>query len=122
MRKSAPDASLTIGPDSVGHNISTQALTFGGDKATATDYAIAASPIGLDIGDASRIPENVRTNVTEFRAALKTMLEGIIDAMKTNADDIDVLLVGGVSLLSVLCCPSADSVHRALCSSRTVSN
>ncbi|KZV63899.1 DUF917-domain-containing protein [Peniophora sp. CONT] len=99
VRKPSPSSSLTIGPDSVGHNISTQALTFGGDVATATDYAIAVSSINLQIGDASRIPDSVRSSATEFSAILKTMLEGVIDAMKTNADDIDVLLVGGGAVL-----------------------
>ena len=92
-------SSLSIGPDSVGLNVQTHALVFGGDVPTATDYAVAISEGNLSIGDPGRIPEFVRDATEEYLAALKGMLEGIIDRMKTNADDIDVLLVGGVRVL-----------------------
>ncbi|KAI0029784.1 hypothetical protein K488DRAFT_55600 [Vararia minispora EC-137] len=97
--RKAPGQPLSIGPDSVGLRIQTSALVFGGAVPTATDYAVAASAVDLAIGDAARVPNSVRADVEEYRAVLKAMLEGIIDRMKTNADDIDVLLVGGGAVL-----------------------
>lgn len=87
---------LTIGPDSVGLRIQTAALVFGGDTPTATDYAVVLSAADPHIGDAARVPADVRAHADEFRTVLYGMLESIIDRMKTKAEDIDVLLVGGV--------------------------
>jgi hypothetical protein len=100
VRKPALNAPLTIGPDSIGHQIQTRALVFGGDVPTATDYAVAASPAELKIGDAMLVPDMVRAGKDEYMAVLLSMLEGIVDMMKTNPGDIDVLLVGGVGLLA----------------------
>ncbi|KIY53720.1 hypothetical protein FISHEDRAFT_68656 [Fistulina hepatica ATCC 64428] len=99
VRKASPDAKLTIGPDSVGHRIQTQALTFGGSTPTTTDYAVAASCGTLQIGKPDCVPTSLQSTVDEYKAVIKKMLEGIIDRMKTNADDIDVLLVGGGAIL-----------------------
>ena len=65
---------------------------------TATDYAVAGTPPGrgLGIGEPSHIPESVYSLVKEYEDVLRSMLEGVIDRMKTNPDDINVLLVGGV--------------------------
>lgn len=42
------------------------------------------------------MPVVVRKHADEYRMVLHGMLEGIIDRMKTKAEDIDVLLVGGI--------------------------
>lgn len=95
-------AKLTIGPDSVGLRIQTDALVFGGNTPTATDYAAATSAVNLHIGDATRVPADVRAHADDYRAVLHGMLESIIDRMKTKAEDIVVLLVGGVRFFLVL--------------------
>ena len=102
VRKDSPTSKLTIGPDSVGHHIKTRAHVFGGDVPTATDYAVACAKVAghsLDVGDASRLPQAFYDNAEEYREVVKRMLENIIDRMKTNADDIEVLLVGGGAVL-----------------------
>jgi N-methylhydantoinase A/oxoprolinase/acetone carboxylase beta subunit len=74
---------ITIGPDSVGYELTERALVFGGSELTATDIAVAA---GLaDIGQADR--EGVRS------------LAEAVDRMKTAAGDIPVVVVGGGSIL-----------------------
>ncbi|VDB97465.1 unnamed protein product [Peniophora sp. CBMAI 1063] len=93
------DGKLTIGPDSVGLQIQTKAFVFGGSTPTATDYAVAASTANLQIGNADRVPVDVREHAEEFCVVLHGMLESIIDRMKTKAEDIDVLLVGGGAVL-----------------------
>ena len=47
------DGSVTVGPDSVGYEITQKALVFGGDTLTATDIAVR---LGMaDVGDASKV-------------------------------------------------------------------
>lgn len=103
---SSGDAS--IGPDSVGHKISSRAIVFGGDTLTATDLAIAAnlqddgtsndSP--LKIGDPALLaglltPEQTAAGTTRIAHTLETA----IDRMKTEPGDIRMLLVGGGAML-----------------------
>src|SRR5699024_11398558 len=48
-----PDGSVTVGPDSVGYEITEKALCFGGDTLTATDIAVR---MGLaDVGDKTKV-------------------------------------------------------------------
>ncbi|KAF8917367.1 hypothetical protein CPB85DRAFT_1431292 [Mucidula mucida] len=93
------DGHFTIGPDSVGHRIHQEALVFGGGVHTATDYAVASQNI-TTIGDASKSNVLEKENVKEYEAVVKTMLERIVDRMKTSAEDIPVLLVGGGVVLA----------------------
>ncbi|KAL2005111.1 hypothetical protein VTN00DRAFT_2961 [Thermoascus crustaceus] len=93
----APDGKITVGPDSVGHEIVNKALCFGGNVTTATDVMVASAvevgnqPVKLD-------PEII----TAAKAQMKAMIESHIDRMKTSPDPCDVLLVGGGSIL----CPT----------------
>lgn len=88
------DGTLTVGPDSVGHRIQTQALVFGGSVPTATDYtvAIGRARIGQEI---EPVVKKLQHDTEKFDARVKVMLERIIDTMKTSPEDIPVLLVGG---------------------------
>lgn len=94
-----PDGALTIGPDSVGHRIHQEALVFGGSVHTTTDYAVASLGI-TSIGDASKSAILEAANINQYNSVVKVMLERIIDRMKTSADDIPVLLVGGGVVLA----------------------
>ncbi|KAJ7098707.1 hypothetical protein B0H15DRAFT_821919 [Mycena belliarum] len=99
VRKSGVTKKLTVGPDSVGHHIQTRALVFGGDVATATDYAVATHNL-TNIGEARLIPPTVKDDVLEYTAVVTQMLERIIDSMKTSDRDIPVLLVGGGAVIA----------------------
>ncbi|KAK1757736.1 hypothetical protein QBC47DRAFT_296407 [Echria macrotheca] len=97
VRKGPP---LTIGPDSVGYELTKKSLIFGGDVLTATDCAVLINP-ELKIGN----PELAKGAVTdaeieEFQAVVKSKLERIIDTMKTSPVDIPVVLVGGGSIIA----------------------
>lgn len=91
---------MTIGPDSVGHELTKKSLIFGGNVLTATDGAVLVNP-DLKIGN----PELAKGAMTpaeleEFKAIIKHKLEKIIDTMKTSAADLPVILVGGGSILA----------------------
>jgi N-methylhydantoinase A/oxoprolinase/acetone carboxylase beta subunit len=91
---------LTIGPDSVGYQLPQKAIIFGGDVATATDYTVLGDATS-DIGDRSLVLQtNMGNNLSEFKAVVKKMLERAIDTMKTSANDIPVLLVGGGAIIA----------------------
>jgi len=91
------DDGARIGPDSVGYEITTKALVFGGDVLTTTDIVVAA---GLeDIGDRSRVKH---VNAKVIDTALDTihrMVDEAVDRMKTSAEPLPVVLVGGGSIL-----------------------
>ncbi|KAM5455164.1 hypothetical protein MaudCBS49596_001804 [Microsporum audouinii] len=87
----------TIGPDSVGHYLSTKATVFGGDTLTATDIAVAS---GTNIGDPKLVKDLDKEVVSAAQAKMKSLLEGVIDQMKTSPAPLPVLLVGGGSVLA----------------------
>ena len=88
---------LTIGPDSVGYQLTDEALVFGGDKLTATDIAVAAGII--DIGEPSGVSHLDARTVTEAMEQIHMAIEEAIDRMKTSITDVPVILVGGGSIL-----------------------
>jgi len=88
---------VTVGPDSVGYRVTSQALVFGGDTLTATDIAVAAGH--ADIGDRSLVahlsPELVRAATERIAADIAA----VVDRMRTSPTPIPVVAVGGGSIL-----------------------
>jgi N-methylhydantoinase A/oxoprolinase/acetone carboxylase beta subunit len=88
---------LTIGPDSVGDRLTEEALVFGGATLTATDLAVAG---GLaEIGDASRVAGLDRSLVRAGLKLIERHIAEAVDRMKTSAQPIPVVVVGGGSIL-----------------------
>jgi len=88
---------LSIGPDSVGYEITSRALVFGGDCLTATDIAVAAGY--AEVGDRDRVKGLNRRLVDRAVDLIHAKLEEALDRVKTSADDVPVVLVGGGSVL-----------------------
>ena len=88
-----PDGSVQIGPDSVGYKLTEEALVFGGQTLTTTDIAVAAGM--ADIGDRSRVAHLGAPLVTRSLQRIRSMLEAAIDRVKTSAEAVPVVLVGG---------------------------
>ena len=91
------DGSVTVGPDSVGYEITRKALVFGGDVMTATDIAVRLGMV--ELGDASRaaaIPQEV---AEKAMAVIRSLVEDSVDAMKVSNADADLILVGGGSII-----------------------
>jgi N-methylhydantoinase A/oxoprolinase/acetone carboxylase beta subunit len=102
------DGALTIGPDSVGYELTERALVFGGSDLTATDVAVAA---GLaEIGDAARVEELDRSLVERAVCLIETEIAEAVDRMKTSAGDMPVVVVGGGSILLGDSLPGASEV------------
>jgi N-methylhydantoinase A/oxoprolinase/acetone carboxylase beta subunit len=88
---------LVIGPQSVGYRITQDALVFGGGTLTTTDVAVAAGV--ADIGDASKVTGLDPALVSAAMAKIQAMSEAAVDRMKTSAEPIPVIVVGGGSVL-----------------------
>jgi N-methylhydantoinase A/oxoprolinase/acetone carboxylase beta subunit len=97
-----------IGPDSVGYELTSKALVFGGDVLTATDIVVAA---GLqDIGDRARVKHLAPSLVETALETIHAMADTAVDRMKTSAEPMPVVLVGGGAILVSRRLPSASKV------------
>jgi hypothetical protein len=91
------NGSVNVGPESVGHRLTTDALVFGGDIMTSTDIVVASGV--ATIGEPKRV-QHVSSNVTtEARKQIKKILEKAIEDMKVSAAPVTALLVGGGSVI-----------------------
>lgn len=91
------DGTVTVGPDSVGYQITEKALCFGGDVCTATDIAVR---LGMtELGDKSLVAGIDEAFAKKAMDAIRALCEDSIDAMKVSSDDVDVILVGGGSIV-----------------------
>jgi N-methylhydantoinase A/oxoprolinase/acetone carboxylase beta subunit len=87
----------TVGPESVGNQLTTDAMVFGGSRLTATDVAVAA---GLaDLGDEERVRALGREFVADVKGRMCTLLGEAVDRMKTDATPLPLVAVGGGAFL-----------------------
>jgi N-methylhydantoinase A/oxoprolinase/acetone carboxylase beta subunit len=84
----------SVGPQSVGREIHTQARLFGGAVTTATDVAVA-----LGRGSLGEAPALDGDLARRAGATIDAMLADLVDRVKVTADDMPVILVGGGALL-----------------------
>ena len=92
-----PDGSVTVGPDSVGYEITKKALVFGGDTLTATDVAVR---LGMaQVGDPEKVKHIDEDLARRAMSTIRELVEESIDVMKVSSDDLDVILVGGGSII-----------------------
>jgi N-methylhydantoinase A/oxoprolinase/acetone carboxylase beta subunit len=91
------DGVVTVGPDSVGYRLTEKALVFGGDTLTATDVAVR---LGLaNVGDPAKAAPIDQALAERALARIVEMVEDHLDSMKTSGEAVDVVLVGGGSIL-----------------------
>jgi N-methylhydantoinase A/oxoprolinase/acetone carboxylase beta subunit len=100
----------TIGPDSVGYELTSRALIFGGDALTASDVVVASGRASF--GDPSLVGHLEATAVERVLARIEEMIDEAVDRMKTTADPIPVVVVGGGSVLLGEELPSASRLVR----------
>jgi N-methylhydantoinase A/oxoprolinase/acetone carboxylase beta subunit len=93
--RQGPDA--RIGPDSVGYELTSQALIFGGDTLTASDVVVASRRASF--GDPSLVAHLDGALVEQVLTRIEKTIADAVDRMKTTADPIPVVVVGGGSVL-----------------------
>ncbi|WP_217588132.1 hydantoinase/oxoprolinase N-terminal domain-containing protein [Lentibacillus saliphilus] len=81
-----------VGPESVGYRLTEEAYVFGGQTLTATDVAIAAGSMHIEDAQTDKVKSVPSSCIYPL---LVDKVEQAIDRMKTSAEDIPVILVGG---------------------------
>ncbi|WP_440961403.1 ROK family protein [Paenibacillus nitricinens] len=87
---------VTVGPDSVGYELLKRGLIFGGDTLTATDVAVKLGRYEWKDALTEKLSESICRRADEI---ITQDIEDAIDRMKTSSDPVDVILVGGGSIL-----------------------
>jgi N-methylhydantoinase A/oxoprolinase/acetone carboxylase beta subunit len=87
------DEPLTVGPDSVGYQLTERGLVFGGRDLTVTDVAVAAGLV--DLGDRGRVASLPAPLVRAALARIRAMIEEGVDRMKSDASEVPLIAVGG---------------------------
>ncbi len=99
-----------VGPDSVGFKLTEEGLVFGGQTLTATDIAVAA---GLaDIGDPQKVTHLSPKLVDAALDRMHDMIDTAVDRMRTSAEPLPIILVGGGAILIARNLPSASVVTK----------
>ncbi len=104
------DGDLRLGPDSAGYRITDEALVFGGETLTLSDIAVAAGRAAM--GDPRRVAHVDRALVDAVSAHVQARCEDAIDRMKTSAEPMPVVLVGGGSVVIPTPLAGASAIHR----------
>lgn len=99
-----------VGPGSVGYRLTEEALVFGGSTLTATDIAVAAGR--ADIGDASKVAHLQPAFIARVLDRIADRVSEAVDRMRTSADPLVVVAVGGGSILLPDDLPVFGTVHR----------
>ncbi len=86
---------ITVGPDSVGYRIIEEAQVFGGNVVTFTDVAVAQMKAQIGHHKPGVSPD---LSAKAYHEALRIIEDGI-DRIKTNAELIPLIAVGGGSAL-----------------------
>lgn len=95
----ADDGSVAVGPDSVGYKVTEEALCFGGSQLVATDI-IVAKGLADGVGNPALVAHLDDQLVEKAYAEIRRIIEDAVDAMKSSAGDVEVILVGGGSILA----------------------
>jgi N-methylhydantoinase A/oxoprolinase/acetone carboxylase beta subunit len=88
---------LHVGPDSVGYELTTRGLVFGGDTLTTTDVAVAAGYV--ELGESGRVASLDTDLVNQAVDEIHRSVDVAVDRMKTSAAALPVILVGGGTIL-----------------------
>ncbi len=91
------NGSITVGPQSVGYQLTEKAKVFGGNVLTASDIAVAAGY--AKFGDASKVADLDKDLVSSAVDAIHQLVNVGVDRMKTSSEPMPVILVGGGSVL-----------------------
>ncbi|KAJ4184844.1 hypothetical protein NW755_008757 [Fusarium falciforme] len=88
---------VTVGPRSVGKDLTQQARVFGGSILTTTDILVASGLEG--VGDRSLVSDISPSVVGRVNDKINVLLSTVLDEMKTTEAEVPVILVGGGSIL-----------------------
>lgn len=95
------EGKVTLGPDSVGYQITQRSIAFGGDVLTATDCLLASGSALIDHPDCdvSRLKSIPETVWRQAIGVINEQVNTAIDQIKTTPQPMPVVLVGGGIIL-----------------------
>ncbi len=99
-----------VGPRSVGYRLAQEAIAFGGATLTASDVAVAGGRASM--GDPARVAGLDRAAVSRALGRIDAMADEAIDHVRTSAEPVPVIAVGGGSVLLPPSLPSASRIVR----------
>lgn len=91
------DTGYTIGPDSVGYQITEKAKVFGGDILTTTDVAVRLGK--AEVGNQQFTADLPIEDAEQIYKQIGSTVAAAIDRMKNSAEEVQVILVGGGSIV-----------------------
>ena len=91
------DNSIAIGPQSVGYQLLQKGRVFGGNTLTTSDIAVAAGY--ADFGDKNLVSDLAAETISQAVQQIHNIIAEGIDRMKTSANNMPLILVGGGSVL-----------------------
>lgn len=105
--KSQDDRVLGLGPESVGYNLVRLAKSFGGPLLTVHDIAVATGRLHekLDVFETNYVTDEAKVKglskelVEQSHIVIKRTLEEAIDKMKTTAEPVPAIFIGGGALV-----------------------
>lgn len=96
----------TVGPESVGYRLPQKAQIFGGDTLTVSDIMVALGRASFGTAEVNVDP-HLLENADRY---IKHHLEEAVDRMRTSADTVPVIAVGGGGFLVPNTLPGASEV------------
>lgn len=95
------DKVVDVGPESVGYRLTELGVAWGGEVLTATDIALALNIMKIDDIkiDPKRVIQKYGKYLQEAYNIIVQKVEDAIDRIKTSAEPVPVILVGGGSLM-----------------------
>lgn len=88
---------VSVGPDSVGYELTQHARVFGGETLTATDIAVAGGFAHL--GDGDRVADLPHELVARVNAIIGDSIDVAVDRMRISEEPLPVIIVGGGRIL-----------------------
>ena len=101
---------VSLGPDSVGYELTRRSLIFGGADLTTTDIAVRAGHVSL--GDPLKVSSVDQKLVDATLDRIHLQIEDSIDQMKTSSQPVPVILVGGGHIILSRALRGTSKVHR----------
>jgi len=101
---------VSLGPDSVGYELTRRSFIFGGADLTTTDIAVRAGHVSL--GDLSKVSSVDQKLVDATLDRIHLQIEDSIDQMKTSSQPVPVILVGGGHIILSRALRGTSKVHR----------
>ncbi|MCS7145400.1 MAG: hydantoinase/oxoprolinase family protein [Nitrososphaerota archaeon] len=95
------DGDVEIGPQSLGYELVNRGLAWGGDTLTTTDIALAAGYAKIDDPrcDPARVKHLDGSLIAKAVAKIVNTVENAVDRMKTSAEPVPMVLVGGGGII-----------------------